>query len=146
MTLIKWAPRPSNLLYNVDSMISSIMNDDWNPKIIDNTTWSPAMDIEEKEKKYIINADIPGLSKKDVKISMVDNVLSISGERKHDHDNNVDNYHYRERTIGTFNRSFNLPDTIEEDKVTASCKNGILTVTLPKKEAALPKEREIAVN
>ena len=146
MTLIKWAPRPSNLLYNVDSMISSIMNDDWNPKSIDNTTWNPAMDIEEKEKKYIISADIPGLSKKDVKISMVDNVLSISGERKHDYDNSIENYHYRERTIGTFNRSFNLPDTIEEDKVTASCKNGILTVTLPKKEAALPKEREITVN
>jgi len=146
MTLIKWAPRPSNLLYNVDSMISSIMNDDWNPKSIDNTTWNPAMDIEEKEKKYIISADIPGLSKKDVKISMVDNVLSISGERKHDYDNNIENYHYRERTIGTFNRSFNLPDTIEEDKVTASCKNGILTVTLPKKETALPKEREITVN
>ena len=82
----------------------------------------------------------------DVKISMVDNVLTISGERKHAYDNNVDNYHYRERTIGTFNRSFNLPDTIEEDKVTANCKNGILTVTLPKKEAALPKEREIKVN
>ena len=146
MTLIKWAPRPSNLLYNVDSMISSIMNDDWNPKSTDNTTWNPAMDIEEKEKKYIISADIPGLSKKDVKISMVDNVLSISGEREHDYDNNIENYHYRERTIGTFNRSFNLPDTIEEDKVTASCKNGILTVTLPKKEAALPKEREITVN
>ena len=64
MTLIKWAPKPSNLLYNVDSMISSIMDDDWNSKIIDNTTWSPAMDIEEKEKKYIISADLPGLSKK----------------------------------------------------------------------------------
>ena len=146
MTLIKWAPRPSNLLYNVDNMISSIMNDDWNPKIIDNTTWNPAVDVEEKEKEYIISTDIPGLSKKDVKISMSNNVLSISGERKHDSDNNVDNYHYRERTIGTFSRSFNLPDTIAEDKVTANCKNGILIVTLPKKEAALPKEREIKVN
>ncbi|MFL2983733.1 MAG: Hsp20/alpha crystallin family protein [Candidatus Neomarinimicrobiota bacterium] len=146
MTLIKWTQKPLGMFNEMDNMISSIMNNDWNQRYINKGNWNPEMDIEESDDKYIINADIPGLNKKDIKINIVNGALTISGERTHQSDKNKDYYHYRERTVGTFKRSFDLPKTVEHGKVTAKCEDGILTIKLPKTKSALPKEREIKVS
>ena len=146
MTLIKWQPKPMNVFDDMDSMIHSLFNTDWNFPVRDTRNWSPAVDVKETDNLFILTADIPGLNKKDIKVYVANGKLSISGERTYETDQENDNYHYRERRFGTFDRSFNLPDTVDEEKISASFKIGILNVSLPKHENILPKEREIKVS
>ena len=146
MTLIKWQPKPMNVFDDMDSMIHSFFNTDWNFPVRDTRDWSPAVDVKETDNSFILTADIPGLTKKDIKVNVANGKLSISGERTYETDQENDNYHYRERRFGTFDRSFNLPDTVDEEKISASFKIGILNVSLPKHENILPKEREIKVS
>ena len=112
----------------------------------DTRNWSPAVDVKETDNSFVLSADIPGLTKKDIKVNVANGKLSISGERTYETDQENDNYHYRERRFGTFDRSFKLPDTVDEEKISASFKNGILIVALPKHANILPKEREIKVS
>ena len=146
MTLIKWQPKPMNVINDMDTMIHSFFNTDWNFPVRDTRNWSPAVDVKETDNLFILTADIPGLTKKDIKVNVADGKLSISGERTYETDQENDNYHYRERRFGTFDRSFKLPDTVDEEKISASFKNGILIVALPKHANILPKEREIKVS
>jgi len=146
MTLIKWQPKPMNVFDDMDTMIHSFFNTDWNFPVRDTRNWSPAVDVKETDNSFILTSDIPGLTKKDIKVNVANGKLSISGERTYETDQENDNYHYRERRFGTFDRSFKLPDTVDEEKISASFKNGILNVALPKHENILPKEREIKVS
>ena len=146
MTLIKWQPKPMNVFDDMDTMIHSFFNTDWNFPVRDTRNWSPALDVKETDISFVLTADIPGLTKKDIKVNVANGKLSISGERTYETDQENDNYHYRERRFGTFDRSFNLPDTVDEEKISASFKIGILNVSLPKHENILPKEREIKVS
>ena len=146
MTLIKWQPKPMNVFDDMDSMIHSFFNTDWNFPVRDTRNWSPAVDVKETDNSFVLTADIPGLTKKDIKVNVANEKLSISGERSYETDQENDNYHYRERRFGTFDRSFNLPETVDEENISASFKNGILNVSLPKHENILPKEREIKVS
>jgi len=146
MTLIKWQPKPMNVFDDMDTMIHSFFNTDWNFPVRDTRNWSPAVDVKETDNSFVLTTDIPGLTKKDIKINVANGKLSISGERTYETDQENDNYHYRERRFGTFDRSFNLPDTVDEEKISASFKIGILNVSLPKHENILPKEREIKVS
>ena len=146
MTLIKWQPKPMNAFDDMDTMIHSFFNTDWNFPVRDTRNWSPAVDVKETDNSFVLTADIPGLTKKDIKVNVADGKLSISGERTYETDQKNDNYHYRERRFGTFDRSFKLPDTVDEEKISASFKIGILNVSLPKHENILPKEREIKVS
>ena len=146
MTLIKWQPKPMNVFDDMDTMIHSFFNTDWNFPVRDTRNWSPAVDVKETDNLFVLTADIPGLTKKDIKVNVASGKLSISGERTYETDQENDNYHYRERRFGTFDRSFKLPDTVDEEKISASFKNGILNVALPKHENILPKEREIKVS
>jgi len=146
MTLIKWQPKPMNVLDDMDTMIHSFFNTDWNFPVRDTRNWSPAVDVKETDNSFVLTTDIPGLTKKDIKVNVANGKLSISGERTYETDQENDNYHYRERRFGTFDRSFKLPDTVDEEKISASFKNGILNVALPKHENILPKEREIKVS
>ena len=146
MTLIKWQPKPMNAFDDMDTMIHSFFNTDWNFPVRDTRNWSPAVDVNEKDNSFVLTADIPGLTKKDIKVNVANGKLSISGERTYETDQENDNYHYRERRFGTFDRSFKLPDTVDEEKISASFKNGILIVALPKHANILPKEREIKVS
>ena len=145
MTLIKWQPKPMNVFDDMDSMIHSIFNTDWNFPARNTQNWSPDVDVKETRNSFVLSADIPGLTKKDIKINVANGRLSISGERSFETDQENDNYHYRERQFGTFDRSFNLPENVDEKKISASFKNGILNVTMPKHENILPKEKEIKV-
>ncbi len=103
--------------------------------------WSPLVDISEDEKEYVIKAEIPEIKKEDVKISMQDNVLNISGERKYEKEEKSKKYHRVERAYG----SFTLPEDADGAKVAAKYKDGVLKVHLPKSEKAKPKAIEVKV-
>ena len=94
----------------------------------------------------MISAELPGLSKEDVKINIADDILTISGEKKQREKVEGNTYHRIERTYGKFQRNFSLPTHIQGDKVKAGFKDGVLTVTLPKKEEVKPKEISISVS
>ena len=103
------------------------------------------VNVERTEKNVTIEAELPGIDRKDVKVEVKDNLLTISGERKREKKTENTENCCVERYYGKFERSFNLGDTVNADKVTAEYKNGVLTLNLPKKEAALPKEISIEV-
>ena len=146
MTLIKWAPRPASIFNDMDKMINNVFENDWNFSVRSKTNWSPAVNVKESDNSFTLTADIPGLTKKEVKVNITDGILSISGERKFEDEKENGNYHYRERRYGSFSRTFNLPETVNEEDISASFKNGILSIELPKHEVVLPKEREIKIS
>ena len=101
--------------------------------------WSPPVDIYETDQELVLKAELPGFSKDDISIELKENTLSIRGERKREDEVKEGNYHRMERVYGAFQRSFMLPTTVEQDKVRASYKDGILELHLPKIPAAQPK-------
>lgn len=106
---------------------------------------SPVVDIYEDDKTFVFEADLPGFNKEDIKIDISNNILTISGNRKLEREENKDKYLRVERSYGTFARRFTLPNTIDSEKVEAKYKNGVLTLKLPKKEEALPKSIDVKV-
>ena len=108
--------------------------------------WAPLVDISEDDKEYLIKADLPEVKKEDVKITVQDGVLAISGERKYEKEEKGKKYHRVERAFGRFERSFSVPEDAEEDKVSAEYKDGVLKVHLPKSAKSKPKSREIKVS
>lgn len=108
--------------------------------------WGPAVDITEDDKNIYLKADLPGMTQKDIKVSIEDGVLTISGERKSEREEKKGGKFYRlERVYGQFCRSFTLPDHIEPTKITAEYKDGVLTLTIPKTEEKKSKAIEIEV-
>ncbi len=101
--------------------------------------WSPAVDIRETDDALLVQAELPGIEKKDVELEIKEGVLTISGERRYEKDVNEDNVHRIERSYGSFSRSFSLPNNIDTEKVQASMKNGVLEIRLPKRESAKAK-------
>ena len=108
--------------------------------------WSPLVDITEDEKEYVIKAELPEVNKEDIKLTVEDNVMSISGERKYEKEEKGKKYHRVERAYGSFMRSFTLPDAADGSKVNAEYKDGVLYVRLPKSEKAKPKSIEVKVS
>ncbi|MGR9114360.1 MAG: Hsp20/alpha crystallin family protein [Gammaproteobacteria bacterium] len=102
--------------------------------------WAPAVDIKEDADKFVIHADIPGVSPEDIDVSMEDGVLTIKGEKKTEAKTEKENYKRIERTYGSFYRRFSLPDTADSDAISAKSKNGVLEITIPKREAVQPKK------
>jgi heat shock protein Hsp20 len=95
--------------------------------------------------QIVIKAELPDVDQKDIDVRIEDNLLTIKGERKHESEVKKENYHRIERYFGSFQRSFKLPATVEQEKVAASCEKGVLTVTLPKKEEVKPKQINVEV-
>lgn len=106
--------------------------------------WSPAVDIYETVDTLVIKAEIPGVEKDDVSIEVKDNILKLRGERKLEKEVKEENYHRMECSYGSFQRIFTLPTSVDQDKISATFKNGMLEVTLPKKEEKKPRQIEIA--
>jgi HSP20 family protein len=106
-------------------------------------TWLPPVDIRETEDKLALALDLPGLRKEDVNITLENNVLNVSGERRFEADAKNDTFHRLERAYGTFTRSFTLGPTVQTDKVEADFKDGVLVITLPKVEASKPRRIDI---
>src|SRR5260370_26473364 len=107
--------------------------------------WSPSVDIYETENELVLKADLPDVKLEDIEVRVENDTLTIKGERKFEKDDSVRGYHRIERSYGSFTRSFSVPATVDPEKVKAEFKNGVLTVTLPKKEAAKPRQVKIEV-
>ena len=108
------------------------------------TSWSPSVDIFETEGEIIVKAELPGLERKDIVLHLENNVLTLRGERKFEKETKEENYHRIERSYGNFSRSFSIPATVDEEKIRADYKDGVLKIALPKKDQAKPKQINIA--
>lgn len=106
----------------------------------------PMVDIKETKDEFIVNAELPGVSKQDIKINFTDDSLVIEGEKKEEEKDEKNTYHRVERSYGKFYRSFSFPGKVASDKIKAAYKDGILSVSLPKKEEMKPKEISISVS
>jgi HSP20 family protein len=107
--------------------------------------WTPPVDILETENELLLRMDVPDIQLKDVEIRLENDTLTVKGERKFEQAQGK-GYHRIERSYGTFARSFTLPNTVDTEKVRADYKNGVLTITLPKKEVAKPRTIRVEIN
>lgn len=110
------------------------------------TTWAPAVDIYETPNELVVKADLPDVNEKDIDVRVENNLLTIRGERKFEKSVSEENFLRVERTYGAFSRSFSLPNTVNAEKIGAEYKNGVLTVTLPKREESKPRQVKVTVN
>lgn len=108
--------------------------------------WTPAVDIMETENELVLKADLPDVSMKDINIEVENGTLTLKGERKFEKETKEVGFHRIERSYGSFARYFSLPETVDSEKVKADYKQGVLTVTLPKKEAAKPRSVKVEVH
>lgn len=109
-----------------------------------NRPWAPSVDIFETENELVVKADVPDVDPKDIDVRVENQTLTIAGERKFDANSTEKGYHRIERSYGNFVRSFSVPSAFDTDKINAAYKNGVLTVTLTKKETAKPRQIKIA--
>jgi len=143
MTITKWIPR-QNLL-NVEDDFDSFLKTLYANSDASFCSMTPNVDVVELEKDFHIAVELPGVKKEDVRIQVEDNVLSVSGEKKHEKEIDEKNIHRSERIYGTFQRTFRLPERTDQSAIQADFKDGILNIVIPKKDAALPKQIEINV-
>jgi HSP20 family protein len=147
MALIRWEPvRELGTIQNEMNRLFNTFFD--TPGAANGTTyrrWIPAMDLVETENNFVLKADLPGLSEADVNIELDDNVLTISGERKSEHEDRKAGYYRVERSYGSFRRSLTLPEGVEAEAVTATFDKGVLEVTVPKPAQQQPRKVQIAV-
>lgn len=155
MALTRWKPERDlstwspfrdliNMQREVGRVFDNLFSDNEGSLVV--SEWSPRVDITEHADSYVIKAEMPGVNKNDVKITLHENVLSIRGEKKQEKEEKDANYHRVERSYGTFERQFALPTGVKSDKIDASYKDGILTIMLPKVEEAQPKEIEVKLS
>jgi len=152
MSLVKFNPtrellsmeRELNKLFN--SLSGRMWNESKDNEEFENAVWSPLTDVVENDHEYLLKMDLPGINKDDVKISVVDRKLSISGERKTIDEKKDAKFHRIERTYGKFYRTYSLPDEADFEKIEASFREGELTITIPKAEEKKPKEISIKLS
>ena len=148
MTLVRWDPFRE--LEDMSDRLNRMFSRPALPRANGKETmvvadWVPSVDVSETEAGYQIKAEIPDVKKEDVKVTLEDGVLTIQGERKQEKEETGKKYHWVERSYGSFVRSFTLPDLIDEEKVKAEFKDGVLNLQLPKSEKAKPKAIEVMV-
>lgn len=152
MALVKWNPTKDLLKFERDfnKIFKSFSNRFGVSKRFEedyaDASWAPLADVVENDKSYTITVDLPGLTKKDIKVSYSNGLLSINGERKSEKESKDSNYYKVERSFGKFYRCFNMPEGIDEDKIDAKFEDGILKIEVAKSEEAKPKQIEINVN
>jgi HSP20 family protein len=143
MTLVRY--EPISLFDQFNREINRIVN---GTAAVGNTSqernWMPAVDIREEDDRFVLAADLPGVERKDVDVTLEDGVLSIRGERNVLTEEKREGFHRRERVHGAFLRQFTLPDTVNAGQISATVKDGVLEVIIPKQDK--PEPRKIAVN
>ncbi|XOZ32668.1 Hsp20/alpha crystallin family protein [Halomonadaceae bacterium KBTZ08] len=117
-----------------------------NREILQKTDWAPAVDITENKDAFVITAELPGIRKEDVKVSVQDGVLTIQGERSFENAEDDERRHRVERFYGHFSRSFTLPENVDDENIKANYHDGVLELTLTKQEKAKPRAIEVEVN
>ena len=148
MNIVKWTPYRE--LEDMQTRLNRFFGDAPPRSLEDDALffadWTPVVDIEETDKEYLIKVELPEVQKEDVKVTVENGTLAISGERKAEKEQKGRKFHRVERYYGRFERSFSIPDDAEADNVKAEFKDGVLRVRLAKSEKARPKQIEVKVN
>jgi HSP20 family protein len=147
VSLMRWTPMGN--LYAFQNEMNCMFNEFFHSGTGEEarsriSTWTPSVDIYETDDALVIKAELPGVSKDDVNVEVHQNTLTLRGQRKHEAEVKQDKYHRVERSYGTFQRSFVLPTMVDQEKVQATFKDGVLELHLPRLESAKP--RRIAIN
>ena len=149
MSLVRWFPRRNGLQsVGLNTELDRVFEDFFNPAPL-RSEWNaltPAVDVEETAEAYVFRADLPGMSSKDVKVTVNNDTLTLRGERKREERETEGSMHRVERAYGSFERSFTLGLPVRADQVKASYKNGVLEVHVPKAEEAKPRDIEVQIN
>ena len=144
MNLINWKPRTVSSYRALPNIFERMVDDnfffDYNSNGL-----TPSVDINESNDAFMISADLPGIEKSDIEVKVEGNNLILNAHRHIDKSDTNENFHYNERRFGTFSRSFKLPKTVKEDKITAKLDNGVLSIVIPKAEDAIKSNRLITV-
>ena len=140
--MVKWDPLRDlvSIQDRMNRLFEQTLSRSRTEEAITASTWSPAVDIYETPETIIMKADLPGLSREDIEIQLQDNTLTLRGERRFAKDVQQENYLRIERAYGAFQRSFTLPATVQQDRIRAVFRDGVLELTLPKAEEAKPKK------
>ena len=136
----------TNRLFNLPelNLFDSVLDDFAAPRVCrKDAQWLPKIDITENETGFEVRAEVPGIDKKDIDITLSEGLLTIKGEKKFENEEKKETYHRRESRYGSFSRSFQLSTEVENDGIEANYKDGVLRITLPKAEAAAPKKIEV---
>ena len=148
MTLVRWDPfrELEEMSDRLNRMFSRTSTGSKNGKeALTVADWTPTVDISESEGEYLIKAELPEVKKEDVKVTLEDGVLTLTGERRQEKEEKNTKYHRMERSYGSFVRSFSLPELVDETNVKAEYKEGVLSLRLPKSEKAKPRAIEVKV-
>lgn len=142
--LTQWEPFRGlvSLRSDFDRLFESFFG---NLPVVQESMWAPVVDIVEKNGNIEVKAELPGMSKEDIKVTVKDNVLSLSGERKQEIETKEKTFHRIERFYGSFCRNIQLPERVKADKVKATYKDGVLNIVLPKPASAKPKKIDVEV-
>ena len=145
-SIMRWDPFRdlSTLQERVNRLFESNFASRWDGSTL--TAWAPAVDAYETENELVIKADLPDVPEKELDVRVENNMLTIHGERKFEQVAKEENYLRMERAYGSFSRSFSLPNTVNTEAVKAEYKDGVLTITLPKRAESKPKQVKIAVS
>ena len=145
MALIRWSPFRE--LASFQDEMNKLFNEFFSRRSRGEeiSLWAPALDISETDDEIRIKAELPGVKKEDVSISISNNILAIRGEKKREVEEEKENFHRVERIDGSFHRSLELPSVVQTEKVEASFEGGVLNIVLPKSEEVKPKEIDIKV-
>lgn len=143
MALVRW--EPARELQSLQQEMNRLFGTFFDaPTASAGRQWLPAMDLVETDHEYVLRADLPGVSEDDVKIELEDSVLTISGERAAEHEQNAEGYYRVERVSGSFARSLTLPAGVDSDRIHANFTRGVLEVRIPKPERPQPRRISIA--
>ena len=146
MAIVRWEPfrELSTLQSEMNRLFNSVFDSPTGPGNGGAARrWMPAMDVVETEDDFVLRADLPGMTEDDVKIEFEDGTLTISGERRSEHETKNEGYYRVERAYGSFSRSLTLPQGVDPERVSASFDKGVLEVRVPKPEARKPRRIEI---
>ena len=146
MALTRWEPfREFGIMQDrINRMFEDVGRDWRGGEPSSTTTWSPSVDIYETDGEIMVQAELPGVDRKDISLNLEKNVLTLKGERRFEKETKEENYHRIERAYGGFSRSFSIPAIVDEEKIKADYKDGILRIALPKKEQVRPKQIQIS--
>ena len=145
MQLVKWNPMRD--MFSLNNRTNNFFDDFFYPsqdvRPDKEWNWNPRVDIYEDEGSIVLKAELPGVEKDKIVVDVKDRVLTLKGERMSDSEVKEDSYYRRERTCGSFERRFNLPDNVDPEKITADYKDGVLKVGIPKPEENKPRQISI---
>ena len=140
---LKREPRNGRGLINLRDEMNRMFGNFFDEHDQRENCWAPSVDIVDDDDKLMLSAEVPGVDKKDVKINIQNNILTIEGEKKQKNEINKDDHYRTERFYGKFCRSFTLPSDVDSENIKADFSNGILSITLPKSEKVKPRQIEI---